>query len=102
MWEKNYIPRSAFFITLILAICAGTFIAFQVAKNKYYVDVLLGAATLYLIHLLFFPPKKFLDSPITEQIASQEAVKHIAMGFLLSMIVYWSALRLIMSLIYLL
>ena len=101
MKTKTSTNNAIFFTTLIIAVVAGTYIGI-ITLYRYGIVVrgILGFATLYLIHLLFVPPKNFVSKLIGIQVEFPRDIKYIISGFFLSVIIYWSGQNLLDTVVY--
>jgi hypothetical protein len=93
---------SAVWVFLVVAGLFGVYVGFvTIKKFEMVISGLTGLANLYLIHLLFFPPKNFFKS-MPYKILSLVTAKYIVMCFFICLIMSWSLIYFIDSLLYLL
>lgn len=91
------------FVVIIFVNLFGVYIGLTtIWKYELIVRGLLGASTIYLIRLLFSPPKKFFDKPLDVAIRSFTGVKYILVDLVLSIVLCWAtyyAVNLVISLV---
>lgn len=87
---KKTLTNIIFWILLFFAGFLGIYIGYiTIKKFELAVIGLIGLANIYLIHLLFFPPKNFFNT-IPPRIVSFEMAKYIFVLFLICLVGYWS------------
>ena len=90
-----------FFVTLIITVAAGVYIGIvTIYRYEIMVKGILGITTLYLIQLLFVPPKNFVSKLNGIQVEFPRDIKYIVLGFFLSVIMYWSGQSFLDTLVY--
>lgn len=87
-----------FFLSGMLGIYIGLI---TIQKYEVVVSGLSGLATIYLVNLLFFPPKDFFKS-MPGKVLSLKTIKYSVMCFLICLILSWSLRYFIDSLFYIL
>jgi hypothetical protein len=92
------VSRRAFLFALLVAASVGTYIGFLTARNAMLVNAFQSVANLYFIYLLLFKPKFFSNEPLGTRVFLKD-FKYIVAGLLLSIIVYWSGLRMLIIVI---
>ena len=78
---------------LIIGACAiALYIGFETySRYPNTVQGIHGLATIYLLYLLYFPPKNFVREPAGFQLESPRVIKYIVPNFFLYLIGVWSA-----------
>lgn len=90
--------ETIYFSLLFLFIILGAYIGYIIIQTyKEAVDGLMGLATIYLIHLLFVPPKDFFQI-IPDKAVSISSIKYFAVIFLLGVVICWSIVGIVTSL----
>ncbi len=101
MLAKPENRKKIFLIFLIASSVAGAYIASTtIYQYEIIIKGLLGLATLYLTHSLFFPPKNFVINSVNMNIEFPKDAKYIIVGFFLTMTTYWSAQHLLDTILY--
>ncbi len=79
--------------TLVIGTCViALYIGFE-TYSRYPIAIqgIQALATIYLLYLLYFPPKNFVRNPVGLQLKFPRVIKHIIPHFLLCLIGVWSA-----------
>jgi hypothetical protein len=98
---KTPLKKTIFFIALIVAVSSGVYIGIAtVYRYEVIVKGILGLANLYLIQLLFVPPKNFVSKSIGIQVEFPRDFQYIASAFFLSTIMYWSGQNLLDTILF--
>ncbi len=85
-FDKLILFVAAIFISLL-----GVYIGLTtIWKYELIVRGLLGVSTIYLIRLLFSPPKNFFDKPLDIAIRSFTGIKYILVDLVLSIVLCWA------------
>lgn len=97
--KKPIISYEAIFFSLLYLVgVLGGYIGYLINQTyKEAVDGLMGLAIIYLIHLLFFPPKNFLKI-IPNKILSGIALKYFVAIFLMGVVFCWSVVSVVTAL----
>jgi hypothetical protein len=93
---------TAYFALLTIIILSGFYIAYVIGhKYALIAQGVLGCSVFYLLQRLFFPKPKSVHEPITNLIEFPKNIKYLALGFVLSMIMYWAVENVIYMLFWL-
>jgi hypothetical protein len=88
---KFSISIKAYYIVILLAVLLGIIIGMAtVLRYEIVVRGLLGAATIYIVQLLFSPPKIFTSRARPTRMGFYESLQYFVAGLLLSIVVSWS------------
>ena len=91
--KTRTIPPKTISMTLTIVVCAiALYIGFETySRYPATVQGIQGFGTIYLLYLLYVPPKNFVRDPVGAQLEFPGVIKYIIPHFFLCLIGVWSA-----------